>query len=130
MARILIVDDDPATRVLMNSILGEGLGHELVFAQDGETAIQRYGRLAPDLVITDLVMPKMHGVLVVEHLRKTFPLSTIIAISGKAPEQLARAGDAGAVATLTKPIQRDELVRAVREALKGAREGDPWRGAR
>ena len=81
----------------------------------------------PDLVITDLVMPGLHGVLLIEHIRTLDPDAKIIAISGKAPEQLHRAKEAGAMATLTKPLDRAKLVAAVERALAVR---DLWRGGR
>lgn len=122
MAVILVVDDAPDTRLQLNSILGN-LGHNLVFATDGEVGFTSFERFQPDLVITDLVMPNMHGVRLIEHLKAIYPESKIIAVSGKAPEQLDRAVKAGAVAALTKPLVQEELVAAVDEALSSA---DPW----
>lgn len=127
MATILIVDDDPGTRVLMNAILGETMGHELLFAPDGESGIERFRAADPDLIITDLVMPALHGIRLIEHLKEVYPDPKIIAISGKAKEQLERAEEAGALASITKPIQKDELVSAVEQALSGP---EPWKWAR
>ena len=69
VATILVVDDDQETRILLSSVLGDGLGHTLVFAKDGEAGIRIFRRTDPDLVITDLVMPRLHGVLMIEHLK-------------------------------------------------------------
>ena len=124
MATILVVDDDANTRVFLSTVLGYQLGHELVFAKDGQAGIETYRRTDPDLVITDLVMPGSNGLHLIERLKEAYPTSKIIAVSGKGPEQLERAQAVGAVAALTKPIQRDELVAAVGRAL--AREAsDP-----
>lgn len=125
MARILIVDDDSQARVLLNAVLGQQLGHDLVFAPDGEAAIESYRKVQPDLVITDLVMPQLNGILLIEHLKVMYPAVRIIAVSGKAGEQLERAEMAGAVAALHKPIRRDELLAAIERALS---DPDPWRG--
>ncbi len=122
MAKILVVDDDAETRVLLNALLG-ALGHDIVFAPDGESAIGRFERTDPDLVITDLVMPNLHGVELIEHLRAVYPGSRIIAISGLAPDQLQDAREAGAVAALPKPIDGDALLEAVDRALSKRR---PW----
>ena len=117
MATILIVDDETNTRVLLNSILENELGHELFFSPDGAAAIEMYPLIYPDLVITDLVMPRLNGVRLIEHLKAVYPDSKIMAMSGRAPEQLERAEAAGAMATLTMPIQRNELLAAVERAL-------------
>lgn len=73
MATILIVDDETNTRVLLNSILENELGHELFFAPDGAAAIEMYPRIDPDLVITDLVMSRLNGVRLIEHVRRSIP---------------------------------------------------------
>lgn len=124
MAMILVVEDEQDTRVLLNEILSKELGHDVVFATDGASGLDRYRETLPDLVITDLVMPGLHGIPMIEHLREVHPDSRIIAISGRAPEQLDRARAAGARATLVKPIQRGELITAIEEALA---DPDPWK---
>ena len=68
-------------------------------------------------------MPKLDGVLLIEHLHALYPGAKIIAISGSVPGRLDRAEGAGAVASLEKPIQRDELVEAVERALA---RPEPW----
>ncbi len=127
MGTILVVDDEPGTRVHLNADLADDMGHNVIFANDGEAGIAQYEKTDPDLVITDLVMPGLHGVLLIEHIRTLDPDAKIIAISGKAPEQLYRAKEAGAMATLTKPLDRAKLMAAVEQALAVR---DPWRGAR
>lgn len=117
MAVILIVDDDPSTRVLLNVLLGNQLGHELVYAGDGEAALETYDRVGPDLVITDLVMPKLNGHRLIAQLTELDRHCRIIAISGKAPEQLERAEKAGALASLVKPLSRGPLQQIVQEVL-------------
>ena len=79
----------------------------------------------PDLVITDLVMPQLSGIPMIEHLKAVYPTSKIIAISGKAPEQLEDAEAAGAVAALEKPFRRAALVAVVEQALAIREPWDP-----
>ncbi|MEX0935490.1 MAG: response regulator [Gemmatimonadota bacterium] len=117
MAVILVVDDDPSTRVLLNALLGDQLGHELVYAGDGEAALDTFERVDPDLVITDLVMPKLNGHRLIAQLREMDRHCRIIAISGKAPEQLERAENAGALASLVKPLSKGPLQQIVQEVL-------------
>ncbi len=116
MAKILVVDDDEQPRILVHALLVE-LGHTVLFAPDGEAALTLYDQAQPDLVITDLVMPALNGVLLIEHLVALDPEARIIAISGKGTEQLLRAQQAGAAAVLRKPICRDQLVTKVEQVL-------------
>jgi CheY-like chemotaxis protein len=127
MALILVVDDDAQIRVLLRSLLEDELGHEVVFAADGQMAAERFAKIDPDLVITDLIMPKMHGVALIQHLRAMYPASTLIAISAKGQTVLDRALKAGAAAALGKPLNREELVTAINRALRPA---DPWKRER
>ena len=91
----------------------------MVFAKDGEAGIDVFRRTHPELVITDLVMPRLDGIRLIDHLKEVYPTSTIIAMSGKAQDLLKRAEALGAEVALTKPLQRDELVAAVERALAG-----------
>jgi CheY-like chemotaxis protein len=122
LSLILVVDDDPQIRVLLRSLLEDELGHEVVFAADGQMAAERFAKMDPDLVITDLIMPKMHGVALITHLRKLYPASTLIAISARGQAFLDKALKAGAVAAFQKPLNREELLTAVSRAL-GPRDG-------
>ena len=81
VARILIVDDDEADRIVLGTIL-ERAGHQAYFAADGEEALSEYGGHAIDVVITDLQMPKVHGLELITVLRDLSPRPAIIAISG------------------------------------------------
>jgi CheY-like chemotaxis protein len=126
VAIILVVDDDAQVRVLLRSLLEDELRHEVVFAQDGEMAADRFAKIDPDLVITDLVMPKMQGVDLIAHLRLMYPAANVIAISGKGQSMLDKAVEAGAFVALPKPLNREQLVSAIDGAL---RLRDPWRGA-
>jgi CheY-like chemotaxis protein len=116
VARILIVDDDPIDRMIMESLLGAE-GHDLVFAEEGGAALELYRKRAFDLVLTDLVMPKFNGLRLIKELIASDPGALIIAVSGNSPDQLPRAEDYGAIDVLTKPIERDPLLRSVSAAL-------------
>src|SRR5580704_15507201 len=59
-ARILVVDDQPANIQIIGAMLG-ALGHEIVPAPDGATALKRIAMRAPDLILLDLLMPMMDG---------------------------------------------------------------------
>lgn len=117
MARILIVDDDEMDRLLERTILQDA-GHELFFASDGAVALRLYREKHVDLVLTDLAMPNLNGLRLIRELRDLNPDVPVIAISGKSPEQLPSAEDMGAARTFFKPVDRDELLKAVEEVLE------------
>ena len=119
MARILIVEDEHAEQLLLYSIF-EGLGHEIYTVGDGERALKMYLRKDIQVVVTDLHMPKAGGLELIEALLDSYPGAAIIAVSGKGPALLAQAEALGVFAALAKPVDRDELLEAVANALATA----------
>jgi len=121
MARILIIDDEPQIRSMLRLML-ERVGYEVAEAPDGIEGIRRYRENPADLIITDLIMPNKDGIGMIIDLKKEFPKVKIIAMSGggvNRPEgYLDGAKKLGASRTLTKPIDRDEMLKAVKETLK------------
>jgi CheY-like chemotaxis protein len=129
MARILIIDDEPQIRSMLRLML-ERVGYEVAEAPDGIEGIRRYRENPADLIITDLIMPNKDGIGMIIDLKKEFPKVKIIAMSGggvNRPEgYLDGAKKLGATRTLTKPIDRDEMLKAVKETLKDlAAPADP-----
>lgn len=121
MARILIIDDETQIRSMLRLML-ERVGYEVVEAADGMEGIRQYRDNPTDLIITDLIMPNKDGIGMMIELKKDFPRVKIIAMSGggvNRPEgYLDGAKKLGATRTLTKPIDRDKMLNAVKETLK------------
>lgn len=118
MAFILVIDDDPDTREVIQGTL-EAAGHEVVLATDGKQGVQMYRARRADLVITDLYMPGQEGLETIKQLRMEFPESRIVAMSGKPTggTMLSVAQRLGAAAVLAKPFLPAELLSAVEQAL-------------
>jgi len=117
MATILVVDDEEMDRVLERTIL-ESAGHELLFASDGATGFAICEKEDVDLVITDLAMPDFNGLRFIKELRESNHFMPVIAVSGWAVDQLDLAQQYGADLVLTKPVDGDELLKAVDKALE------------
>ena len=121
MARILIIDDEPQIRSMLTLML-EREGYEVVEASDGVAGIKIYRQNPVDLIITDLIMPNKDGIGMIIDLKKEFPDVKIIAMSGgglnKPEGYLKGAKKLGAACTLTKPIDREEMLRAVKNTMK------------
>ena len=121
MARILIIDDESQIRSMLRLML-ERVGYEVVEAPDGVEGIRKYREKPADLIITDLIMPNKDGIGMIIDLKKEFPNIKIIAMSGggvNRPEgYLDGAKKLGANRTLVKPIDRDQMLTAVKETLK------------
>jgi YesN/AraC family two-component response regulator len=121
MALILIIDDEPQIRSMLKLML-ERDGHEVAEAPDGIEGIRIYRQNPTDLIITDLIMPNKDGIGMIIELKKEFPDVKIIAMSGgglnKPDGYLKGAEKLGAACTLTKPIDRDEMLRAIKDVIK------------
>ena len=112
VARILVVDDDKAVRLLLRTVL-ERRGHSVVEAENGDEGL-RYYRVTPaDLVIVDIQMPVMDGLQMIKELRGDFPTAKIIAISGE-KSGLAEAQPLSQ-GTFEKPLYMEEFLDAVQK---------------
>lgn len=125
-ARILVVDDQPANIQIVGGMLGR-LGHEIVPASDGPTALKRVAIRRPDLILMDLIMPDMDGCEVCRQLRAhpewgDIPVIFLSAADDK--DLVVRALESGGVDYVTKPFHQAELTLRVRTqlALKTARD--------
>jgi two-component system, chemotaxis family, chemotaxis protein CheY len=112
VARILVVDDDQAIRLLLRAML-ERRGHAVVEATNGNEGLQYYQAAPMDLVITDIQMPVMDGLQMIKELRANFPTAKVIAISGE-KGQLAAAKSCSQY-TFEKPLYMEEFLDAVQK---------------
>lgn len=112
MARILVVEDDPLLREIVSSMLRLE-GHVVETASDGEAGLETARGGGFDLVLMDLVLPKMGGVEVIGILKQESPDLPVIAMSGSANDgpdaPLRRALKAGAVEAVEKTFGPQHL---------------------
>lgn len=123
MTKILIVDDSGLSRRSLRKIL-EPTGYEIIEAQDGISALERYFIDKPDLVLLDLTMSGMYGVDVLIKLREMDPDARVIVASADiqtSTRDMVQAG--GAQAFINKPFTVDQVLSAVKLVLKGAMNG-------
>jgi CheY-like chemotaxis protein len=130
MQRILVIDDERDVRDSVKCVL-DLAGYEVLTAENVPEALEQLKRTPMDLVITDIIMPKMNGVQAIESIRRAFPMVRIVAISGGGnfgvagyqPTAIATnaylrsAEEAGAHVVLTKPFEFDDLIEAVEKLL-------------
>jgi adenylate cyclase len=118
--RILVVDDDPQSRdILMTRLASQS--YETVMASDGEQAVALAREQQPDLILLDVMMPKMDGLQVCRQLRvdPSIPFMPIILVTALADSKDLVAGlDAGGDEYLAKPVDPAELVARVRSMLR------------
>jgi adenylate cyclase len=119
-ARILVVDDIADNVEILRMRLS-ALGYEVVEATDGEQALAKVAETLPDLVLLDIMMPKIDGLEVVRRLKadKTLPFIPVVMVTAKAtPKEVVAGLDAGGDDYLTKPIDHGALVARVRAMLR------------
>jgi len=119
-AKVLIVDDSGLTRRSLRQIL-ETAGCEVVEAEDGLSALERYYLEKPDVVLLDLVMRGMYGLEVLQKLRELDNDARIVVVSADVQaSSLELAEQAGAKAFINKPFDKAEILVALDTALTGA----------
>lgn len=110
---ILFVDDESIVGAFANKVLTAG-GHTVSLAASGREALAMIESVAPDIVITDLVMPDIEGLELIRTLVKRFPGLKIIAISGAFQGDFLKVAEVfGVKASLRKPFTATELLAAV-----------------
>lgn len=120
--KLLIVDDEAHIRMLIEQTLEdlEDDGVELLFAENGEQALEIIQKEEPNLVILDVMMPKMNGMEVCQKVKKELKLSHvyIILLTAKGQEVDRKNGlEMGADRYMTKPFDPDEMLAIAKEIL-------------
>jgi CheY-like chemotaxis protein len=121
MSRILIIDDEDYIRAMVQQMLDRA-GYTTAVASDGREALKAQRALPADVILTDLMMPGQEGLETIMEIRRLFPATKIVAMSGGGHggvlDFLPIATQLGAVRTLAKPFSREQLLVAVKEALE------------
>jgi len=122
MSEILIIDDDPAMRRTIVRIL-ESAGYGVREAEDGRVGLELFRTHAPQLVITDLLMPSKDGLETIRDIRRSGQSTKILATSGgwrtAQLDFLGAAAEFGADMVLPKPFRSKDLLDAVGKLLEG-----------
>jgi CheY-like chemotaxis protein len=118
-AKILVADDDAATRQMLEFLLQDE-GYEVLLAKNGLETVQLVEKEAPDLVLLDLMMPEMDGYEALNVLResgrlRTMPILIVSARSIPIYQEISK--NLGALEHIVKPFVPDDLLAKVREAL-------------
>ena len=121
MANILIVDDAKLDRTIAGACIQDA-GWQASFAEDGVEALARIEQQPPDLVLTDLVMPQMDGLALVQQIRRRFPTIPVILMTGQGVDDTAtQALRAGATSYIPKKFLKQSLGDTVRSVLATAK---------
>ncbi|UCF32348.1 MAG: response regulator transcription factor [Phycisphaerales bacterium] len=118
MARILIADDEPDMTVGLRDNL-QFEGYDVVTASDGEEALVAVHKQNPDLVLLDIMMPKLDGLEVCRRIRESGFIMPILMLTAKSQEiDVVKGLEAGADDYITKPFSIRELLARVKAALR------------
>jgi CheY-like chemotaxis protein len=125
VAKILIVDDEPDARTVLFHTL-RGAGHTVTEAEDGEAALKKLKRTRFDLVLLDIMMPRMSGYEVLEKIRampSRADTPVVVVTAKHDPEGLKREVVGGVTDHIAKPFLPSELEIVVEKVLKTGRKG-------
>lgn len=130
MSKVLIIDDETDVRDALELVLSRA-GYEVSAVGDGDAGLEASRELLPDVIVTDMIMPKLDGAQLIRQIKAERPRVRVVAISGggnfgpaayqpnalKTEAFLAAAKSAGADRVLTKPFESKDIVEAVGSLL-------------
>lgn len=126
MAKILLVEDDELVRDMLVQVL-QRAGHEVICAADGEEATDILREAKPDIMVTDIIMPKKSGITLISEVKNRHPQMDIIAISGGGRLDpmgyLDLSENLGATISFEKPIDNAALLMAIDLLVHGRPPG-------
>lgn len=118
MATVLVVDDAAVDRRLAGGLLEKCAGVEVIYACNGREALTQLELHVPDLVVTDLQMPEMNGLELVEAIRRDFRLIPVVLMTAQGSEEIAvRALELGAASYVPKRSLARDLLETVEQVL-------------
>ncbi len=123
MPIVLVVDDSPVDQQLVGGLLKRDFDWIVEYADDGVSALEMISDIFPDVVVTDLQMPKMNGIELCKKTRTKFPHVPVILTTGQGSEQLAvEALNAGAASYVPKSALAESLTETVDQILEFSRK--------
>lgn len=115
--KILIVDDSPVSRKIMKSCFPEDKGYEMFEAGDGQSGIDKYQELKPDLTFMDLTMPVMDGMQALQQIIKIDPKAVVIVCTADVQmKTIFKVMNLGALMVVRKPVSKQAIEDALRKA--------------
>src|SRR5450432_921351 len=118
MSRVLVIDDDASLRFTLEAVLSDA-GLVVETCDGGSTGLAAFEARGADVVLTDLAMPDMDGMQVLERMRASDPSVPVLMLTAHGSERVAVAAmKAGAFDYIPKPFDPDELVLAVKRGVE------------
>jgi len=121
MTSVVIADDHPMVREGLEAMLASEGGFDVVaLAANGEEAVAKVSELKPDVLLSDVRMPKLDGFAALEHVKRISPSTQVLLLAGMPLKgEEARAREGGAAGYLPKDVDQDRLCAAIRAAATG-----------
>jgi DNA-binding NtrC family response regulator len=120
MAKILLIEDQSFTATIMETVL-KNAGHIVSVAKDGEAGLAAFAVARPDVVITDIVLPKVDGLEVIRNIQAQAPGFPVIALTGGGNtgmySYLDKARELGALEVFRKPVTAEQLLDGIKRCL-------------
>jgi CheY-like chemotaxis protein len=119
MVKILVIDDSAFQRKILTHLV-DGLGYDVITADNGQDGIRQALLEKPDVILTDLLMPEYDGYWLLEQRKsQSIAIPVIIVTSDVQTTTMTRCLEMGAFGFLNKPVKSEELHSAIRKALPG-----------
>lgn len=116
MANVLVVEDDIFVADMLSQVLARA-NHQVKTARDGEDAVRVLQSFTPDVMVTDILMPKKSGTTLISEVRKQHPQMEIIAISGGGRADpigyLDLSEELGAAISFAKPVDNEAILMTI-----------------
>jgi len=115
---VMIVDDSKLMRTMLTKIL-ESSGYKVVAVlEDGFELLEKYAQIKPDLVLLDVIMPKMNGLEALELLLAKEPDASVIIVTSAGKEaNVIKAHELGAKNFIIKPFDRDKVIEIIDQVM-------------
>lgn len=118
MAKILVVDDEPPIRQLLDALLSLN-GYDVILAESGRQCLEIYRRERPEVVVLDLNMPEMDGIAVLQQIRRLNPDQPVIIFTGSVSAEIEqRVRALGASEIIEKEFQSSRFMDTLKRLLK------------
>jgi len=118
MPIILVVDDSQTERRLIGGLVQKDLDWIIEYADNGQTALEMIEHTSPDVVVTDLQMPRLDGIQLVQATKKKFPQTPVVIVTSQGSESIAvEALKAGATSYVAKANMAESLLPTIEQVL-------------
>ena len=121
--KVLLVEDEPTLAMIIKDTL-DGNEFDITLAANGEEGLSRYAEIKPDIIVADIMMPKMDGMEVLRRLRRESQVPVIMLTARDSVVDKGSGLDSGADDYITKPFAIEELLARIRAALRKRGSGE------